>query len=79
MKNIKLEMLPDSEVSLIKDLTLLLLKKGIITCEELNDCQGKSSDLPFSEPALVESWTSSNMSGKIIPYLNAKEEEEGDQ
>lgn len=79
MKNIKLEMLPDSEVSLIKDLTLLLLKKGIITCEELNDCQGKSSDLLPSESQLIEGWASNNMTGKIIPYLSAKEEEEDDQ
>lgn len=79
MKNIKLEILPGSEPNLIRDLTLLLLKKGIITCEELNDCQGKSSDLLPSEAHLVESWSSSNMTGKIIPYLSAKEEEEEDQ
>ena len=38
-KNIDLEILPCMEGKAIKDLMILLIKKEIITCEELNKCQ----------------------------------------
>ena len=38
-KKYKLEVVPQMEPMLIKDLVLLLLKKGIITPEDINGCQ----------------------------------------
>ena len=41
-ENIELEVLPCFDDKFIKDLTLLLLKKGVISCEELNNCQNSN-------------------------------------
>ena len=38
-KKYKLEVVPQMEPVLIKDLVLLLLKKGLLTLEDINGCQ----------------------------------------
>lgn len=45
-KDIKLEVLPCFSEAMIKDVVLLLLKKGVITIEELNTCQKECSGMP---------------------------------
>lgn len=45
-KDINLEVLPCFSEAMIKDITLLLLKKGVITIDELNACQKECSGVP---------------------------------
>jgi len=45
-KDIELEVLPRFSEAMIKDIVLLLLKKGVISVEELNACQKECSGMP---------------------------------
>jgi len=68
MSEIELEVIPGAGEDMIRDVVMLLLKKEVITCEELNACQKQSSSFNGCLSKSVEGY----MHAKLLTDDEAK-------